>query len=1245
MERAGKIEEIKEILAKLDRMMPSVTFRDIKTTTSAKNSKATILNHKDYYCVGEHLMVRLDMYDYLGKRKDYGGDFIRARIYSLGLKAGASGSIKDFKNGTYLVNFTLFWEGDVRASILLIHPSEGVSALWAARKKGYEKIAFMGKFLIGAFEVTTECGFNLNKNAELCEYLDERDQEAFYCRKPRNVPCGAFISMWTYNRPMSYLTKLEQRLFKRYNLGVEIPTMFGDIHVIQCESKQTRAGEKCRFETNPSFPSGFVWQNEWYPLFCQLSSFNTSDQIMTCLKGKQVYILGDSTGRQWVEYLTSTVPTFKYLDCHGIGKHPNLVALDMDRNAQVRWMKHHHPLVTASEYLVTDHNYIAREIDKIAGDKNTTVVIAIGQHFRPFPIELFILRAINIRRAIKRLLLRSPDTRVIIKGENIRELDVDQERFSDFHGYAQYLVAKDIFKDLDVAFIDAWDMTIAYATDDVHPSDPVLKFTIFRGPGKTSEANPVVADTGKRKPSDKCQIGMESPVPSGYVLDDVWNPAFCSVADFGPLDKIQACLKSKIVYLMGDSTSFQWINYLSKKLTTLKYFEHPSVPVFKTHLALDMERNIFIQWKKHGLPLVTHSFYSVKDLGYVAREINQIPGGHDTAIIIALGQHFRPFPMELFVRRLVNVRSAIDSLLLRSPDTKIVIKVENIREMHSDIERFGDFHGYTQYLATKDIFQGLQVGMIDAWDMTVAYNTNNIHPPDHFMCNVTSTTRQTATDQQTAELDGRSRNGPLKDAILCQTETKRSKKTQEIEEILAKLDHLMPNVTFMNISKTTSAKNSKATILNHKDSYCVGEHLMVRLDMYDYLGKRKEYGGDFIRARIYSLGLKAGASGSIKDFRNGTYLVNFTLFWEGDVRASILLIHPSEGVSALWAARKKGYEKIAFMGKFLNGASEVSTECGLNLSKNAELCEYLDERDQEAFYCLKPKDVPCEALIRLKSYNKPISYLTMLEQSLFQRSNIGVEIPLMTGEIHVVQYNQTKASEKCRLETNPPFPSGFVWQNQWHPLFCKLSMFNTLEKIQMCLKGKLVYFMGDSTVRQWMESLKSRVPSEKPQKLIAVNTAQNIQIQWKKHGHPFIGSLEYTVKDHSYMARDIDDIAGDKNTVLVIALGQHFRPFPIEFFIQRAINVRQAIRRLLLRSPDTRVIIKGENIREMDINQERFSDFHGYAQYLAAKDVFRDLEVAFLDAWDMTVAYDTKDVHPPDSVVWSEINMVLNFVC
>ncbi|XP_061448702.1 NXPE family member 4-like [Rhineura floridana] len=477
MEWAEKDKEVKRILAKLDQLMPSVTFTDINTTTSAKNSKATILNRRSSYCVGDPLMVRLDLYDHLGKRKEYGGDFLRARIYSSGLKAGASGRITDYRNGTYLVNFTLFWAGDVRVSLLLIHPSEAVSALWAARKKGYDKIAFTGNFLNGTSDLFTECGFVINTNAELCEYLDERDQEAFYCVKPKNAPCEAFVRLKSDNKNVSYLMELEQSLLNSSNTGTEIPQTFRDIHVYFCERKKTMAMEKCRVGMTSPSPSGFVWQNHWHPVFCSVPSFNTFSTfkwIDICLKRKLIYLLGDSTVRQWMEYIASRVRSFKYLDTHGAGKHQNLIAVDMTKNIQIQWKKHGHPLVTIIEYMVRDHSYIAREIDNMAGDRDTTIVIAVGQHFRPFPIELFIQRMINIRGAIERLLLRSPDTKVIIKAENIREINIDQERFSDFHGYAQNLALKDVFRDMKVGFIDAWDMTAAYGTKILHPPENVV---------------------------------------------------------------------------------------------------------------------------------------------------------------------------------------------------------------------------------------------------------------------------------------------------------------------------------------------------------------------------------------------------------------------------------------------------------------------------------------------------------------------------------------------------------------------------------------------------------------------------------------------------------------------------------------------------------------------------------------------------------------------------------------------------
>ncbi|XP_062053032.1 NXPE family member 1 isoform X3 [Lepus europaeus] len=475
-----------------------------------------------------------------------------------------------------------------------------------------------------------------------------------------------------------------------------------------------------------------------------------------------------------------------------------------------------------------------------------------------------------------------------------------------------------------------------------------------------------------------------------------------------------------------------------------------------------------------------------------------------------------------------------------------------------------------------------------------------------------------------------------------------------VKEILEKLDQLIPPRPFNHVNTTTSATHSTATILNPRDKYCVGDQLDVLLEARDHLGHRKEYGGDFLRARMFSPALKAGASGKVTDFNNGTYLVSFTLFWEGQVSLSVLLIHSSEGASALWRARNQGYDRIIFKGQFVNGTSHVFTECSLTLTSNTKGCKYLNGRDQDVFYCMKPPHMPCEALTHVTSRNRDISYLTSKEKNLFHRSKVGVEI-MKNQHIDVSQCNteSKEVKEKCQIGMKIPVPGGYTLQGRWLTTFCNQIQLDTA-KISGCLKGKLIYLMGDSTLRQWIYYLPKVMKTLKFfdlhetgnfKKHLLLDAEKHTQIQWKKHSHPFVTYQLFSVIDHGYIPREIDRLIGDKDTVIVITFGQHFRPFPIDIFIRRAISVRQAIERLFLRSPATKVIIKTENIREMHVKAEALGDFHGYIQYLTMKDIFKDLSVGVIDAWDMTIAYDAKDLHPPDQVIGNQINMFLNYIC
>lgn len=72
---------------------------------------------------------------------------------------------------------------------------------------------------------------------------------------------------------------------------------------------------------------------------------------------------------------------------------------------------------------------------------------------------------------------------------------------------------------------------------------------------------------------------------------------------------------------------------------------------------------------------------------------------------------------------------------------------------------------------------------------------------------------------------------------------------------------------------------------------------------------------------------------------------------------------------------------------------------------------------------------------------------------------------------------RTVPSRKCAVGMPSPLPSGFVWQDQWHPAFCSMAAFPNVSQVNDCLSGKLLYFLGDSTVRQWIDHLTKRVRS------------------------------------------------------------------------------------------------------------------------------------------------------------------------
>lgn len=206
----------------------------------------------------------------------------------------------------------------------------------------------------------------------------------------------------------------------------------------------------------------------------------------------------------------------------------------------------------------------------------------------------------------------------------------------------------------------------------------------------------------------------------------------------------------------------------------------------------------------------------------------------------------------------------------------------------------------------------------------------------------------------------------------------------QIDGIFNKIQSLMPNVTFTHFTKTTSAQNSKVFLANPREQYCVGEDFILQVDMYDNLNNRKTYGGDHLRPRLFSAELGASVSGKVEDLNNGSYRVNFPLYWAGQIKVSILLWHPSEGIAALWRSRHSSLGVLGFHGRYVYLGQEAISTCGFQRNSAGETCEYKDKLDEEAFYCQKPPNLPCDCLRDMRAVDLHASFLKPEEKPIFE---------------------------------------------------------------------------------------------------------------------------------------------------------------------------------------------------------------------------------------------------------------------
>ncbi|XP_029901678.1 NXPE family member 3-like [Myripristis murdjan] len=391
----------------------------------------------------------------------------------------------------------------------------------------------------------------------------------------------------------------------------------------------------------------------------------------------------------------------------------------------------------------------------------------------------------------------------------------------------------------------------------------------------------------------------------------------------------------------------------------------------------------------------------------------------------------------------------------------------------------------------------------------------------------------------------------------------------------------------ISLKTTSDPAHSTFTILPVKagGQWHVGDELEALIQIGDFQGRPKQFGGDFLVARLHDPELLAGVAGRVVDHLNGSYTAVFPLLWEGRAQVEVILVHPSEAITVLHRLNREHPGRIAFKSLFRSGSVSETTVCNVCLPPDQPLCNYTDLHTGEPWFCYKPRNLGCNT--RINHFRGDIKGALMAkEDTLFLRGvNMKVFIRASRSNITVLPKEQD------------------------------LKGFN-------------------------LHSTKQCGP------FIAVDIAQNIMVKFRCHAPPI---RSYTVSsfDLRYIANELDSMAGGSNTVVVFSIWAHFGTYPVEVYMQRLQSIRRAVLQLLDRAPDTLVVIRTGNLKSLNLAVALSnSDWYSLQRDRVLRAMFKGLKVRLVDAWDMVLAHHLPhDLHPPPPIIKNMIDVLLSYIC
>ncbi|XP_071083140.1 NXPE family member 4-like [Haliotis cracherodii] len=459
----------------------------------ASESKIHLISKSYIYSIGEKIEVRIQTFNGHGLPMTRGGDLVRVWIKEVAKSACAAGSVIDNQNGTYTATIIPRWVGNVTVMAAIAAPRELIDMFHRVYHRNGSLNTMMARFETGGVSEESPClpTPHIRGFSKLCNFSKKIGGLPFYCGHPVNLQCHNWVAVRTPLGQGRRFTQDEKKMFIRELFHQTIPGSL-EVKVTDGKTKQNwpvrthQTSSRSTWSQRSGYFLNWIWhQGEGHALSGEGHSGRNDifvTRLSTCLANRRLWLIGDSTLRHWLEFISQKLHTQRKQTSEDIlHPHQPLLLKDKSRNISIFWGPHGLPFHHGSTWHSPDVNRAAHQyLDEATSESEDIYIINLYVHFHAFPEEVFRAHVKRLAESLGSLLTRAPKVKVAINGPHAFH-GLNKAGFvDDYFGPVYDSILRSELHHLrdHVIYLDFWDMTVACENVDIHPNVTVVQAMI-----------------------------------------------------------------------------------------------------------------------------------------------------------------------------------------------------------------------------------------------------------------------------------------------------------------------------------------------------------------------------------------------------------------------------------------------------------------------------------------------------------------------------------------------------------------------------------------------------------------------------------------------------------------------------------------------------------------------------------------------------------------------------------------------